>query len=700
MLFAFLFAPALATATTCPATNVITDNQAFNWTYHPADANNPQPYYSGTMEMGEASLSIGGYSLTTRAYRQAGGQYSIPGPTLKMKPGEKYVLSFHNTLPYEMPSPEHNVYKDPNISNIHTHGLHISGQSPGDDVTRSFEGGYGGDFVYDMPADHMGGTFWYHAHHHGSTYLQVSGGAFGLLVVDDSADQIPANVAAMEERELVIAYLDTGAAGTGGDSLLSGNLPSTWTVNGKIAGNFCMPPNTWQHWRVLLADRNAMEKTVTVGANCEVKLLARDGVWRTTAPKTLTTNGLSLTGASRADFAVRCQGDSTLSVNNTVVANVYVDGSADTAPNPYAADGVSSWSAARPSYLRDLRNETNVNTESVQMGARTVNGSKFDHMTPTFSLAPTHVQEWSVNGAARHPFHLHVYHVQSLNCGGDFEDGEYYDVVASNCSIRFDLNAATSTPYYGRTIMHCHILAHEDQGAMGWLQVTGGTGAPTFPADGNVPAYGAYYAFGGGTTPTAPNAPSNLAAAAVSAAQIDLSWTDNSGDEQGFEIYRSSDGQSFNLLDTVGADITSYSDTASLSPSSTYWYHVVAYNGAGSSDLSNTASATTQAGGTPTAVTVGSISVSTYGAGQGKKGGRAVIVVRDDQGGLVEGAIVSGAFSGSFTESATSSATDASGSTTVDTTATAKGNVAVTFCVTSISHASLTNFSGSICASL
>ena len=55
----------------------------------------------------------------------------------------------------------HNVFKDANIANIHTHGLHISGESPGDDVTRAFEGGFGGDFVYDIPADHMGGTFWY-----------------------------------------------------------------------------------------------------------------------------------------------------------------------------------------------------------------------------------------------------------------------------------------------------------------------------------------------------------------------------------------------------------------------------------------------------------------------------------------------------------------------------------------------------------
>ena len=63
--------------------------------------------------MGEVTLTIGGETLTTRAYRQAGDEYSIPGPTLVMAPGAKYVLRFHNTLPYDPASSEHNTFKDP-----------------------------------------------------------------------------------------------------------------------------------------------------------------------------------------------------------------------------------------------------------------------------------------------------------------------------------------------------------------------------------------------------------------------------------------------------------------------------------------------------------------------------------------------------------------------------------------------------------
>jgi FtsP/CotA-like multicopper oxidase with cupredoxin domain len=490
----------VAQAGVCPTTNVIQDPPEFQWT-------NAGDHFTGTLEIGAATLNIGGDSLTTRAYGQEGGTFSIPGPTIRMTPGQTYVLTFKNTLPYAEPSPVHNDLKDPNITNLHTHGLHVSGETPADDVTRLINGGYCGDYVYDVPADHMGGTLWYHAHHHGSTYLQVSGGAFGLLLVDDSSDAIPSGVAAMEERLLAIGFLDPDVAGVGGDTLISGTLSPTWTVNGKVQGDLCTPVDEWQHWRVLLADSDARLKTLSVGPGCEVALLARDGVWRTTAPLDLPTNSIEITGASRADLAVRCSADSTIEVDGTVVANVYADATlpADLTVGPYdnGATGVA-WSSEswRPSYLRDLRGVTQVENRNVNMGARTVNGEKFDGTVPTFSIPASAVQEWTIKGARQHPFHLHVYHVQMNGACGPFEDGEYYDTVAgSGCDVRFDLNPATSSVYDGRTIMHCHILLHEDEGAMGWADIIGGFGPPTFP-DINQQELYECVAGGPGCTPT------------------------------------------------------------------------------------------------------------------------------------------------------------------------------------------------------
>ena len=604
VLFLILAVPVLANATQCPTSNVVTDAKLFQWTDHGS-------YSSGTLVMGEATFNINGETLTTRAYAQEGQPFSIPGPTMVMEPGRKYVVRFKNLLPFEPLSTEHNTLKDPNVTNVHTHGLHISGVTPSDDVTRFFEGGYGGDFVYDIPSDHMGGSYWYHAHHHGSTFLQVSSGAFGMIVIDDKFDGIPPNVAAMQEQLLTIAYLDPSVAGTGGDTLVSGTLSPGWNVNGKVAGNVCLPSNTWQHWRMLIADSDAKSKDISIGSQCEVALMARDGVWRTTVPKNITNNTLTLTGASRADIAIRCSGDSTISVGNTVVANIFADGTlpADATVHPYAKDGVSQWASFRPGYLRDLRNEPVTNFEKVNMGARTINGNKFDIDVPTFTTLPDGVQEWNVKGATNHPFHLHVYHFQAQTDCGAYEAGEYYDTMAAACNVRFDLSPQTSTVYEGITILHCHILDHEDQGAMGWMDVLPAAGtisAPVFPTD---VAYLDYYEVGG-TEPPPP--------------------------------------------------------------------------------------------GTGTSLDVGSINVSTANVGKGQKIGIADIVVVDDLGNLVEGAIVSGEFSGDINEIISASpATDINGHTTVSTTQSAKVR-SLTFCVTDIvdSNAVLDPFTGSVCGSL
>jgi FtsP/CotA-like multicopper oxidase with cupredoxin domain len=709
---ALVCSTSIVQASQCPSTNTIAAPADFVWTFQ----STPEPHYVGTLVYDQYTfVTDSGDTLTTRAYGQdLGGNVnlSIPGPTIRMTPGNKYVLRYENRLPYQAPSPEHNVLKDADISNLHTHGLHISGETPGDDVTRFFEGGFGGDFVYDISADHMGGTYWYHAHHHGSTFLQVSTGGFGLIVIDDvyiedndpATIAVPAEVAGMADRDLVIGFLDPNNSGVSGDTLIDGTLGPTWTVNGAVNGNLCMPQNEWQHWRVLLADADSRPKDVAVNGQCEVQLMARDGVWRTEVPKAIPTNTVNLTGASRADLAVRCQGDATITVANTVVANVYADDAlpSDTTVSPF--DSGNTWMSNRPVYLRDLRDVPNnqLNTETVRMGARTINGSKFDMETPTFELPADKVQSWGLNGARQHPFHLHIYHIQADGTCGDYEDGEFYDVISENCQLRFDLNAATSSVFVGKTIMHCHVLEHEDQGAMGWLKVVNPTSgaqaipAPTFPADGNGGTpYSARYSLDGPPL-TPPNAPSSLVATSVSSAQVDLAWSDNSDNEDRFWIVRSDNGAAFEQIDEVGANVTTYADSSVVAEEN-YDYRVYANNTAGDSDLSNVLSISTPPVTGGTALALGSLVVTAEGVGQGFKRGRADVVVVDDQNNLVEGATVTGLFSGTFNsdpESPPSGNTDAAGAVTLATFDSAKGKVSVTFCITSITHPTLSDYAG------
>lgn len=101
---------------------------------------------------------------------------------------------------------------------------------------------------------------------------------------------------------------------------------------------------------------------------------------------------------------------------------------------------------------------------------------------------------------------------------------------------------------------------------------------------------------GGSSTPPPPEeppaAPSALSATAGKR-KITLSWTDNSSNESGFRIERSTDGVLFTEIATTGANTTSYTN-GSLTTGTTYHYRVRAYNSAGNSAYSNTATATSK----------------------------------------------------------------------------------------------------------
>ncbi|HEV7298275.1 MAG TPA: PA14 domain-containing protein [Tepidisphaeraceae bacterium] len=113
--------------------------------------------------------------------------------------------------------------------------------------------------------------------------------------------------------------------------------------------------------------------------------------------------------------------------------------------------------------------------------------------------------------------------------------------------------------------------------------------------------------------PTAPAAPSNLAATATSASQINLTWNDNSGNETGFIIERSTSSSFASpTAITVGANVTSYANTG-LSAATPYYYRVRATNAAGSSANSAMASATTQPATNGTATVTFSGPVATDG---------------------------------------------------------------------------------------
>jgi len=79
----------------------------------------------------------------------------------------------------------------------------------------------------------------------------------------------------------------------------------------------------------------------------------------------------------------------------------------------------------------------------------------------------------------------------------------------------------------------------------------------------------------GGCGVSIPLAPSNLIAVIISMSQVDLTWEDNSHNEEGFNIYRDSI-----RIASLAKNTTLYSDT-DLKPGTAYKYQVTAFNSAG-----------------------------------------------------------------------------------------------------------------------
>ena len=121
-----------------------------------------------------------------------------------------------------------------------------------------------------------------------------------------------------------------------------------------------------------------------------------------------------------------------------------------------------------------------------------------------------------------------------------------------------------------------------DNLSVGWAKPGESTVAPSEVIPGSV------------LTPfVAPNATPSLTVTLSSPTQINLSWNDNSTNEDGYRVERSVSGGTYNQIANLGPNTTNYQNTG-LTANTVYSYRIRAYNSQGFSSWSNIITLTTQ----------------------------------------------------------------------------------------------------------
>ena len=476
--------------------------------------------------------------LLHRAYN---GQ--LTGPTLRVAPGDSLLLEMRNKLPQvvadpagcdpyqQIPVPGDPNYIDSlrfNFTNLHTHGLHVSPMGHSDNVFVTLAPGCNFQNRIGVPLGHAQGTFWYHAHLHGSTAIQVSSGMGGALIITGGLDTLP-EIEAMDEKIFVlqqIPYLPDTLGNNNNDSLYVVNYiegvtfgPNTWgdgiekgtgwrtTINGQTIPVIRMETQEVQRWRFIHAgvretiNLKLVRPTQEGFESCPMYAIAEDGIaygYRQTV------DSMALQPGYRADLLVQSQLRQSGQPDTLYLidaASVELEGdeheseklmaiviltpqSGQPVATTLPTDAQLRPYAPYPSLVNQPATDTMqyVQFEIDTSGDTTrfqINGVPFSHTNPPRTLQLNKIQGWTLTSTlGNHPYHIHVNHFQLMEKWVE-ENGRWVSqaikpVWKDTYFVRSTDSIIVKTVYkdfIGDFVLHCHILDHEDQGMMQCVRI-------------------------------------------------------------------------------------------------------------------------------------------------------------------------------------------------------------------------------------
>lgn len=460
----------------------------------------------------------------------------LVGPTLRVKPGDTLKITLKNDLAPEPDPPGHsNSLHGFNTTNLHTHGLHVSPSGISDNILLSVPPGATQDYEIKIPADHPCGTFWYHAHKHGSTAAQVASGMAGALIVSGGIDELPGIREARERvfmlQQISYLYKNCFPKNGGGETcfdLPEGVIeepyvnfifgPGSWdplgrytTVNGVELPVIRVRPGSVERWRLVHSGvRERIELKLESAANpggspsvLPLHEIAVDGLPLGRISKR---DSIELWPGYRSDALVQfpnTPGAEYLLVDERTEAAVSMNGNAENRKyiarviiegEPQPMNLPSESQELKDLALQPIKAEEVTGQQSATYGILlpsggiefTVDGKPYDPHRPPRKLTLGDVDEWTLKskgdvGAVSHPFHIHVNPFEVYSILDDqgretLENPVWRDTIVLHGGWTVKARSRY-TAFTGTFVNHCHILDHEDQGMMQLVEiVTPGVG--------------------------------------------------------------------------------------------------------------------------------------------------------------------------------------------------------------------------------
>jgi FtsP/CotA-like multicopper oxidase with cupredoxin domain len=399
------------------------------------------------------------------------------GKTLRVRAGDTLRMKYTNHLPFDpvealctaVPEAGDNLPRAFNVTNMHVHGVHVSPRSPADNIFLLLRSEDTYNYVYDIPKDHPPGTYFYHAHFHGSVALQVASGMTGALIIEGEMDDIPEIKAAKEQVMMFQTQrFDEKGECNDYDTLQVGDKVY---INGQLNPIIRLKVGEVQRWRMINGS-HSVNLDIKVGPT-PFMALAFDG---NPLPKATEVQTVNLVPGNRADVLFKGYIEGTYNLYGgsgyDPIATVIVEGKGPDMP-------VYSGDLPQPKSLRPIaesevtygrRLEFGMVYAEQQKPRFTINNQPFS-CTETWKIPLGAVEEWEIYNHTQysHPFHIHVNPFQVVS-GGGVQPGIWLDTLNLLPFDRITFRTRFET-YTGKFVFHCHNLLHEDRGMMQAVEV-------------------------------------------------------------------------------------------------------------------------------------------------------------------------------------------------------------------------------------